>query len=401
MDQLVKRSETAGAPGAKPAHAAMIFARDRESEGVIRQCLSDLNVADVEFFSGSGITEAIATLKRRSSPRLLIVDVSGANDPVSRIAELADVCEPGVGVVVIGENNDIALYRSLRRTGIVDYFFKPLVRDLVTHTFKGIISGSVEQKGTRTGKLVFVLSIRGGAGATTIAVNSAWHLAEARQRKVLLVDLDLQFGDAALQLDVTPSHALREALEHPERVDDLFLERGVTHVTERLDVLAALEPVKDGLIPEEDAVLSLLENLLHRYRYVFVDVPTTLAPKLMRVLSLPSTCLLVGTGSLVSARDTARWLEQIGPNTPERSTIHVLNKSGAHGTLPEAELVRAIGRAPDVVIPYSREIGVASNLGISAMQKSTLLQRGLAPVFRCLAGEAVVPPRSFLERIFK
>ncbi len=78
-------------------------------------------------------------------------------------------------------------------------------------------------------------------------------------------------GDAALQFDVTPHHALREALEHPERIDELFLERGVIRVTERLDLLASEEPLDYVTNYNEDALLALLDRLLHSYRYVFVD----------------------------------------------------------------------------------------------------------------------------------
>jgi pilus assembly protein CpaE len=379
--------------------AAMVFVRDRDSEGVIRQSLGDLGVANAEFISG-GIETAISALSQRASPRLLVTDVSGVSDPIARINALEEVCEPGVGVVVIGESNDIRLYRSLKRSGIAEYFFKPLVGNLLTRTFQGVLTGGHEQRGSRTGKLIFVLGTRGGDGATTIATNTAWHLAETGQRRVLLIDLDLQFGDAALQLDTTPSHALREALEHPERVDELFLQRGATQVTERFSLLAAQESLGEAITINDEAVLTLLQNLLHRFRYVFVDMPSAVAPRLMRVLTLPSFLLLVSSASLASARDVVRWRQQIGPNTPERRTLHILNKNGAHASLPMPEFIRAVGQPPDVIIPYEREIGLASNLGVAAVRKCASLQRGLTPLYRHLTGEAVALPQSFLGKLF-
>ena len=385
-------------PSTRPA--AMVFVWDRDSEGVIRQSMSDLGVSDVEFITG-GIAAAVTALGQRASPRLLVADISGIEDPKVQVDRLAEVCEPGVGVVVIGQNNDIRLYRDLIAAGIVEYFFKPLVGNLLKRTFNNVLTGGSEQRGSRTGKLVFVLGTRGGDGATTIATNTAWHLAEIGQRRVLLLDLDLQFGDTALQLDTTTSHALREALEHPERADELFLQRGVTQVTERLGLLAAQEPLTEGVPLNDEAVLLLLGNLLHRYRYVFVDVPTAFAPQLMRTLALPSVLFLVSTGSLAAARDVGRWRQQIGPNTAERLTLHVLNKSGAHGSLPFPEFVRAAGQAPDIVIPYDREIGLASKLGISAVRKCAGLRRSLAPLFRHLTGEPVEQPHSLLKRLFQ
>jgi pilus assembly protein CpaE len=386
-------------PARVGAPAAQVFVNDPDSEGIIRQSLSELGVIDAQFTQGTVVT-AIAALAQRPSSRLLIVDLSGVDDPVARINELANVCEPNTGVIAIGDRNDIILYRDLKHAGIAEYFFKPLVIDLVTRTSNGILTGTVERRGPRTGRLVFVVGVRGGTGATTIAANTAWYLAEIRQRWVMLVDLDLQSGDAALQLDVSPSHALREACDHPERVDQLFLERGVIHVSRRLDLLASLDRLGDIAAVKDEAVLALLENLLPRYRYVFVDLPVMLASGLTQALHLPSTCVLVSNGSLAAARDLARWRERIGPNTGERTTLHILNMYGAPGSLPDQEFIRVAGQAPDIMIPYDRAIEAASNLGVKSTQKCAALKRGLAPLLRQLSGDQLEVRRSLFSRVF-
>jgi pilus assembly protein CpaE len=185
----------------------------------------------------------------------------------------------------------------------------------------------------------------------------------------------------------------REALDHPERVDELFLERGMTRVGERLGVLAALEPLDDGAAVGEPAVLALLEQLLRRYRYVFVDVPSGAAPGLQHVLHLPATTLLVSTGTLVCARDVNRLREKIGPNSAERTIIHVLNKSGANDSLSPEEFNDAAGGAPDIIIPNAREIAAASRLGAKGLAKCSALQRGISPLIRQLTGEALASER--------
>jgi pilus assembly protein CpaE len=395
-----RAGNVAALPSARAAAPAVqVFVRDRNAEGTIRQCLSNLGVRDAEFISGT-IETAITTLAQKPSPRLLIVELDDNSDPAARVDELANVCEPDTGVIVIGDRNDIVLYRDLKRAGVAEYFFKPLVSDLVTRTCHSILTGTGEPQNARAGKLVFVLGVRGGVGATTVAVNSAWLLAQRRQRWVLLLDLDLQTGDAALQLDLTPSHALREAFEHPERVDKLFLERAVIHADQRIDVLASLEPLEESISYDDSAVLSLLETLLQRYRFIFIDVPWFGAMQLRQTLHLPSTCVLVSTGTLSCAREVARWREWLGDNTPERTTLHLLNQHGGPGCLPDQEFARAAGRAPDIVVPYDREIGNGSILGVKGMQKSAALKRGLAPLLGHLSGEHVEAPRPLLRRLF-
>jgi pilus assembly protein CpaE len=378
----------------------MIFVQDRDSEGVLRQCLSDLSISTAEFVNG-GIDAAIPVLRERPSPQLLVVDIQGVEDPEARIQELANVCDPDTGVVVIGNTNDIRLYRGLKAAGVVEYFYKPLVGTLVTKTCHAILTGSTEPAASRTGKLIAVVSVRGGSGGTTIAAVTAWHLAEQQKRRVGLIDLDLQYGDAALLLDVKPNSVLKEALDRPERVDDLFLDRGVIHVGERLGLLAGLEALDDFIAPDASAVMSLLEHMLHRYRYVIVDVPSAVAPCLRQLLNFPGTIVLVSTASLVCARDVARLREKIGPNSPEHTILHILNKNGTGDALPIEEFVRAAGAAPDITIPLAREIGGASLLGARGLQTCSTLQRALGPLFRQLSGEGpAVAPGSFLRKLF-
>ena len=396
MDMMANSLSTA--PLAIPPKTAMVFVRDRDSEGVIRQCLSDLAVPNPEF-TNANIDAAVNVFRERHSPRLLIVDVQGFEDPIAHVRELANVCEPGTGVIVVGDRNDIRVYRDLKAAGVTEYYVKPLVRTQLVQTCHAILTGNTDESPSRTGKLVFVVSLRGGSGATTIAAATAWHLAEVSKRRVGLIDLDLQYGDCALQLDVAPSHALREALDHPERIDELFLERAMIKVGERMGLLAGLEAIDSLVMLNETAVLTLLEHMLRRYRYVIVDIPAEITPQIMNDLHLPGTVVLVSSGNLVSARDVARWRQKLGPNSAERLTIHVINKGGSIGDLSQAEFTRAVGYPPDIVIPHSRDIATASRLGVRGLLKCPPFQKALQPLLRQLAGEELSsrPKFSFLS----
>ena len=386
------------ASGAGHTPVAMLYLGDGDSTNVIRQALADLGVFEIEATTGN-LDTAIADLSHRRSPRFLAVDISGFEDPVGRLAQLADVCEPGTRVIVVGETNDIALYRQMQAMGVAEYFFKPLVSSLVARTCESILTGRTGQPAQQLGKLVFVMSLGGGAGATTVAVNTAWHLAAKLQRRVMLLDLHMNSGDAALQLNVAPTGSLREALEHPERIDDLFLERAVIRVTERLSVMATLQPFSEFFAPDEKVIAVILQRLLNRHRYVIVDLPAWLARRMPGPIHLPGTYVLVSNATLVAARDVPRWREQIGPNTPDRAVLHVLNKFGAHGGLPLPDFTHAAGQPPDMIIPYDRRLGDASALGIAAMQDCRTFQRALSPLLRRLSGQQDDRAPSWLRRI--
>jgi pilus assembly protein CpaE len=373
------------APQAGERPVALAYVNDADSEAVLLRSFSSVGIPGGRVVRGD-IEAAIADLTQRGWPRLLVVDASGYPDPMMRVNRLADICDPSTEVIVIGDRNDIVLYRDMKAAGVAEYFFKPLVTGVLTRALGNIVSGGAERPAARTGKLVVVLGVRGGVGATTIATQGAWHLAEKRGRRVLLLDLDLRSGDAALQLDAQPGHALREALEHPERIDDLFLERAVTKISDRLGLLAALEPLSDALEPSEETVLRLVSTLTHRYRFVVIDLPVASAVKLPQLLQLANVVLLVSDGTLISARETTRWREAIGPNTPERNTLHVLNKKGLAGALPAEEFRRALTADPDVTIPYDRDVARAALLGAKTLYETSAMQHAMTDLARELAG---------------
>jgi pilus assembly protein CpaE len=102
-----------------PSPTVLVFIADLESAGVVRQSLSDIGLtnAQTEFISGN-VRTATETLAQRPSPRLLIVEISEIDDPATRLSELARVCEPNTSLVVVGDKNDIKLYRQLKSVGV-------------------------------------------------------------------------------------------------------------------------------------------------------------------------------------------------------------------------------------------------------------------------------------------
>jgi pilus assembly protein CpaE len=376
------------------------FLRAKDSEAVISQCLAALGIKDMQFTTGN-LAAAAESLAKESSPKLLILDVSGIEDPLFELRAIADVCDPSVAVIAIGDRNDIGFYREMKNAGISDYFTFPIQRDLLASACKAMLFPDGFTGDRRTGELVYVLGVRGGVGATSIATSLAWSLAENKRRHTVLVDLGLQTGDAALQLDAVPNHALCDALGHPERVDKLLLERGLKHITNRLSLFASLEPLDSEAIISEESFLWLLSKLLPSYRLTIVEVPAGVAMKMIWALKIPSTCLLISNASLAGARDLARWSEMIGPDTPERHTLHIVNHVAPHGGLKDADFARASGRSPDLTMAYSRELAEAAPLGIKAMQKGASFKRNLAPLLSEFTGETQAKKGSLLSRFFK
>ena len=217
----VRDLENGGATSQTIGQDARIFMRDQASLEIIKGALRDLGIKELQAQQGN-VDTASAALAQSSSPLMLIVDISEVEDPIARLHQLANVCDPDVNVIAVGDRNDVVLYRDLKNIGITEYIVKPVVKDVVSRICRSAVNPELEQPKFRSGKLVLVLGVRGGVGATTVAAHTAWHLSESG-RRVVLLDLDVDHGDASLLFDTLANTALSEAVEFPERVDKLFL----------------------------------------------------------------------------------------------------------------------------------------------------------------------------------
>jgi pilus assembly protein CpaE len=339
----------------------LAFASDAETERSLRDCLVQLAFARPMIARG-GIDKAIETLGAQRSPNILIVDISGIDMPVSKIHALADVCEPGVTVVAIGDHNDVGLYRDLQRAGVADYVVKPLTAPHLAKAFSDRTSaGDISPIHKRLGTVVALIGARGGVGTTTVAANLAWYFANRQNRRVALVDLDLQHGDCALVLDFKASSGLREALVNPSRIDTTLLERVMTPIGERLLVLSSEESLGDDVSFAADAVDTLVTALSEQFHYVIIDVPRIPAAQYRRTLEVADVRVLVADQTLRSVRDTGRLRAVLGEGDGKRRNILVVNRHGEGGrhavTLDEIQHV--LEMRPRSVIPFQPKLFTA------------------------------------------
>ena len=323
----------------------LAFIADAETFAVVDQVVGEMMMPHASIRQGT-VKNAVKHLGENRSPKLLLIDVSDSDLPLSDINALADVCEPGVTVVAVGSRNDCGLFRDLLQHGVADYLVKPMTPALLQKAIMAATEQSGVVKGNqKLGKLVAVAGTRGGVGATTVATSVAWLIAHDRRRRVALVDLDLQFGTVALSLDLEPSHGLREALENPNRIDGLFMDRVLIQHSERLFVLSAEESPDETLLLDYGAVELLMTELRNKFHYVVVDVPRTPSPCTQQILQSATDMILVTDLSLAGMRDTMRITGMLPTTNASCNITLVVNRAGEHkqGEMPRAEFEKGVG----------------------------------------------------------
>jgi pilus assembly protein CpaE len=303
-----------------------------------------------------GVAKAIEYLSEQRSPYLLLVDISGVDLPLSQIQILADVCEPGTNVIALGDRDEVALYRDLQEAGVSNYIVKPLTRELLNKVLapKTNGSGEIGRAALKLGKMVSFIGARGGVGATTLAANLAWHLANRQSRRVALVDLDLQHGDCNLLFNVETTPGLRDALANPLRLDPLLLDRIMTKHGERLFVLGGEEPIQDHVQFTPAAVDTLFAVLRSQFHYVIVDVPRIPIPAYRRAFEIADRRVIVVDQTMRSMRDAARLKKAFGDTPGAEQAIFVVNREGEAGShgLGQKEINNVLQAKPTSTIPF-------------------------------------------------
>ncbi|MBP0464704.1 hypothetical protein J5Y09_12360 [Roseomonas sp. PWR1] len=377
-----------------------VFVSDEASEAAIRGGLGD--VLGMQIRRGT-VRTAVKSLEKEVTPRILIVDISGVEDPFAALDDLASVCTPDVRVLVVGERTEIGFYRDITRNiGVHEYLHKPLTRDNVARLFAPHVQGSSDVGQDRGGQVTVVCGVHGGVGATTLAVNLALQLEEATHSHVAILDLHLRGGTAAMMLGARVTSGLRIALEEPERVDSLFLDRVAVPIGERVRLIAAEEPMEADTCPTEEGVRRVIDMLRQRFNHVVVDLPMPPGPVEKLVLQRARHVVLVLGPDVASIRDTVSTRKLVSTTGAPGRVMTVLNGAGRRGYLPDKLVAEGIGAAPEVVIPdLPRQLPRAANLGRPALRDSPPLRRALSQLTQEIAAvRAAERSRSLFARLF-
>jgi pilus assembly protein CpaE len=356
------------------------FTRDEASANLLREALAGTvpnsnQVHVVDFRS------ALAILAAMTTPEIVLIDLSGEDQPLNSMMELAEVVEPGTVVLTIGDNQSLNFYRTVTKgLGIREYLAKPLTHAGIEKNFLPVIANlSDERASLRGGRSLVVAGARGGVGTSTMAANLAWYLSHELHRHTLLLDGELNTGTMALHMDIKSTNGLAMALEMPERVDQLLIERSMQAAGDRLHVLAGLEGLDKTIGFTAEGAAQFLQALRSRYNYVVADAGARLEPLGRALLFNAQQRIIVMDPSMISIRNLGRLMTLQGGSTQSARVLLVLNKAGAPGGLSQNYMEQTMGLHFDAVIPdLPRMVPRASQLGNQAAAPRGPFRAGIA-----------------------
>jgi pilus assembly protein CpaE len=309
-----------------------------------------------------GLDAARKSIDITSPPKLLLIDLAEAADPIAGITDLMQLCSPSTRFLAIGAVNDVSLYRELKSLGVTDYLVKPVSGEVLCEALTAAMQVyDVEPHAAQNTRLLAFVGARGGVGTTTLAIATAWLLAHEFKMKTALVDLDLHFGNLALSLDLEPGRGLREALENPDRTDSMLLASAMVTEGDKLPILATEEPLEEHLQFDGSAVEPVLTALAQDYDCLVVDMPRTLCHMCREVITAADSTIIVTDLSLSALRDSVRLVDLSKSLEAQAKPLLVANQVGAthRGELGRPEFERGIGGELDGAIPFDVKAAVA------------------------------------------
>lgn len=285
------------------------------------------------------------------------------------LAGLLDEQEPEVGKVLWAEPTADLLMRAISAgvRGVLPA--NPTLAELkeaLTRAFEAAqrAEGELAQPAPSTGRVIVVTSPKGGTGKTTVAANLAIVLADSKEHSVVLVDLDLQFGDIEYALRLRPERTMSDAVRLGPGLDRTSVKGYLTPHPSGVFALCAPSNPAEAEVLEHDTVARVLDLLAEIFDYVVVDTASGIDDHMLNAVDRATdVVLLVATDvpTVRSAQKSLAVFRQLGH--AERPWHIVLNRADAKVGLGPEDVEEAVGLKTDARIPESRAVGAAMNHG--------------------------------------
>jgi pilus assembly protein CpaE len=341
-----------------------------------------------------GATAAAEAYRSSPTPNVIVIESENrAEQLLTSLDQLAEVCDPGTRVIVVGRINDVGFYRELTKRGISDYLIAPVGTIDIVRAICGLFS---QADAKPVGRIIAVVGAKGGVGSSTIAHNIGWAIARDLALDSVVTDLDLAFGTAGLDFNQDPPQGIADAVFSPDRIDTAFVDRLLSKCTDHLSLLAAPATLDRVYDFNADAFDGVFDALRASIPCIVLDVPHQWSAWTKRLLISADDILVVASPDLANLRNAKNMVDTLKASRPnDHRPFYCLNLVGVpkRPEITPKDFAKALEDEPVAVIPFDPQMfGTAANNGqmiaeVSSSHKTAEMFRQLAQV---LTGRAEV-----------
>ena len=312
-----------------------------------------------------GAPAAVEAYRTSPTPNVIVIDSSASRgEMLEQLSALAEYCDAGTKVVVIGRHNDIPLYRELMARAVSEY----LVQPIGVMEFIAALSQLYNQEvAAPVGRVIAISGCKGGVGSSCIAHNLAWSIARELDSATVIVDLDMAFGTTGLDFNQDPPQGIAEAVFSPDRLDANLVDRLLSKCSEKLSILAAPATVERVYDLTETAFDPLIEILRGSTPYIVLDIPHVWTAWSRRLLSTADETFIVASPELASLRNAKSLLDNLRAARRNDPAPRVVLNGIGMPKRPEITIEdfgKGLELEPAAVLPFNAKLfGGASNNG--------------------------------------
>ena len=383
-----KLTEAASSARPIPRISIQCFCEAADTAEAIEIASEDrrLSKAHVSIHMG-GAQAAVAHYQENPTPNLIIIESALSRDEMlQQLDELAESCDAGTNVVVVGRLNDVLLYRELLRRGVSEYLVAPLSPLQLMEAISLLYN---DPEADPVGNIVAFIGAKGGVGSSTICHNVAWTMSELMVTDVVIADLDLAFGTTGLDFNQDPVQGIADALSSPERLDDQLLDRLLTKCTDHLSIFAAPVILDRDYEITADGCEMVLDVVRQNVPYVAVDLPNSWSSWSKRVLTRADEIVITAAPDLANLRNAKNIVDLLKATRANDVPPHLVMNTVNMPKRPEIstkEFCQSLGIDTCSVIEFDSEyFGQAANNG--QMIEELSKKAKAVPSFHSLAAQ--------------
>ena len=375
-------------PRARPIPRVNIqaFCEDQATAAIIQHASEDRRLAKAHVsVQMGGVEAAVAFYRNASTPNLIIIEsLLDRAQMIGDLDRLAEVCDAGTKVIIIGHINDVLLYRELVRRGVSEYVVAPLsvpqIIESIATIYTDPLTGPV-------GQVIAFVGAKGGSGSSTVCHNTAFAIATSLASDVIIADLDLPFGTAGLDFNQDPLQGIADALATPDRVDEVLLDRLLSRCSDHLSLFAAPGTLDRAYDVEAASCETVLDVVRENVPWVAVDLPHLWTGWAKDLLLKADHVVITAMPDLANLRNTKNLVDQLKSTRPnDRPPVLVLNQVGVpkRPEISVKDFGHAIELEPKAIFDFDAQLfGTAANNG--QMIEEVAEKSRVAEQFRHLA----------------
>jgi len=312
---------------------------------------------------------------------------------VDRALELIEaICsrDATVTVMATSASSDSSLLIRSMRAGAREFLQEPIVTTSIADAVARALARRQKSQQAVAGKVLMFVGAKGGAGVTTVATNFAIALTKEDVGKVVIVDLDLQLGEVALGLGLTPQFSILDALKNEDRLDADFLAGLLIRHTSGLSVLASPEQYTPFHVAP-GGLQKLFHLLRRQFAYIVVDAGTAAGAAAETLLDLADSVYLVTEVSIPALRNARRLLSFMAERQSNPHVEVILNRFNAREfEIDENSATKALARPVDWKVPNDfPAVRTAENTGVPLAMKDSAISRVMHKMAIQAAGRPV------------